>query len=94
MQKDLWRIEDVTAGLSANKSNYKVIIESIKNPGKINTMQTFRAASGSIIMVKCVIWQTCLFPSILPFVVLGQGYYFISLKNLLSPVLILHSEHL
>ncbi|XP_060131950.1 pleckstrin homology domain-containing family A member 7 isoform X4 [Zootoca vivipara] len=32
MQKDLWRIEDVTAGLSANKSNYKVIIESIKNP--------------------------------------------------------------
>ncbi|XP_026562290.1 pleckstrin homology domain-containing family A member 7 isoform X6 [Pseudonaja textilis] len=32
MQKDLWRIEDVTAGLSTNKSNYKVIIESIKNP--------------------------------------------------------------
>ncbi|XP_062832695.1 pleckstrin homology domain-containing family A member 7 isoform X7 [Anolis carolinensis] len=32
LQKDLWRIEDVTAGLSANKSNYKVIIESIKNP--------------------------------------------------------------
>ncbi|XP_042301918.1 pleckstrin homology domain-containing family A member 7 isoform X3 [Sceloporus undulatus] len=32
IQKDLWRIEDVTAGLSANKSNYKVIIESIKNP--------------------------------------------------------------
>ncbi|XP_066496739.1 pleckstrin homology domain-containing family A member 7 isoform X2 [Tiliqua scincoides] len=34
MQKDLWRIEDVTAGLSANKSNYKVIIESIKNPDR------------------------------------------------------------
>ncbi|KAL7992152.1 hypothetical protein Chor_016408 [Crotalus horridus] len=32
MQKDLWRIEDVTAGLSTNKSNYRVIIESIKNP--------------------------------------------------------------
>uniref|UniRef100_A0A8D0GPK4 Pleckstrin homology domain containing A7 n=1 Tax=Sphenodon punctatus TaxID=8508 RepID=A0A8D0GPK4_SPHPU len=32
MQKDLWRIEDVTAGLSANKANYKVIVESIKNP--------------------------------------------------------------
>ncbi|XP_067396789.1 pleckstrin homology domain-containing family A member 7 isoform X1 [Emydura macquarii macquarii] len=32
MQKDLWRIEDVTAGLSANKTNYKVIIDSIKNP--------------------------------------------------------------
>ncbi|XP_029438951.1 pleckstrin homology domain-containing family A member 7 [Rhinatrema bivittatum] len=32
LQKDLWRIEDVTAGLSANKANYKVIIESMKNP--------------------------------------------------------------
>ncbi|XP_042714747.2 pleckstrin homology domain-containing family A member 7 isoform X4 [Chrysemys picta bellii] len=32
MQKDLWRIEDVTAGLSANKANYKVIVDSIKNP--------------------------------------------------------------
>ncbi|XP_074853832.1 pleckstrin homology domain-containing family A member 7 isoform X2 [Carettochelys insculpta] len=32
MQKDLWRIEDVTAGLSANKENYKVTIDSIKNP--------------------------------------------------------------
>ncbi|XP_019375197.1 PREDICTED: pleckstrin homology domain-containing family A member 7-like isoform X1 [Gavialis gangeticus] len=32
MQKDLWRIEDVTAGLSANKTNYKIIVESIKNP--------------------------------------------------------------
>ncbi|KFQ73778.1 Pleckstrin homology domain-containing family A member 7, partial [Phaethon lepturus] len=32
MQKDLWRIEDVTAGLSANKTNYKTIVDSIKNP--------------------------------------------------------------
>ncbi|XP_075018834.1 pleckstrin homology domain-containing family A member 7 isoform X2 [Calonectris borealis] len=32
IQKDLWRIEDVTAGLSANKANYKTIVESIKNP--------------------------------------------------------------
>ncbi|XP_064423346.1 pleckstrin homology domain-containing family A member 7 isoform X4 [Latimeria chalumnae] len=32
MQKDLWRIEDVIAGLSASKINYKVIIESIQNP--------------------------------------------------------------
>ncbi|KAM4721536.1 LOW QUALITY PROTEIN: pleckstrin homology domain-containing family A member 7 [Rhinophrynus dorsalis] len=32
MQKDLWRIEDVTAGLSANKLNYKVLVESFKNP--------------------------------------------------------------
>uniref|UniRef100_A0A8C8RQW0 Pleckstrin homology domain containing A7 n=1 Tax=Pelusios castaneus TaxID=367368 RepID=A0A8C8RQW0_9SAUR len=34
MQKDLWRIEDVTAVLSANKRNYKVIIDSIKNPDR------------------------------------------------------------
>nr|XP_009683024.1 PREDICTED: pleckstrin homology domain-containing family A member 7 isoform X1 [Struthio camelus australis] len=32
IQKDLWRIEDVTAGLSASKTNYKTIVESIKNP--------------------------------------------------------------
>ncbi|XP_053576606.1 pleckstrin homology domain-containing family A member 7 isoform X2 [Bombina bombina] len=32
LQKDLWRIEDVTAGLSTNKLNYKVLIESFKNP--------------------------------------------------------------
>ncbi|KAK4822104.1 hypothetical protein QYF61_009804 [Mycteria americana] len=32
IQKDLWRIEDVTAGLSANKTNYKTIVDSIKNP--------------------------------------------------------------
>uniref|UniRef100_A0A8B9QBH5 Pleckstrin homology domain containing A7 n=1 Tax=Apteryx owenii TaxID=8824 RepID=A0A8B9QBH5_APTOW len=32
IQKDLWRIEDVTAGLSVNKTNYKTIVESIKNP--------------------------------------------------------------
>lgn len=52
MQKDLWRIEDVTAGLSANKSNYKVIIESIKNPGKLNITQTFRTASGNTVGSK------------------------------------------
>ncbi|KAM8939666.1 pleckstrin homology domain-containing family A member 7 [Pelodytes ibericus] len=32
MQKDLWRIEDVTAGLGSNKRNYKVLVESFKNP--------------------------------------------------------------
>ncbi|OXB55120.1 hypothetical protein ASZ78_011842 [Callipepla squamata] len=32
IQKDLWRIEDVTAGLSATKANYRTIVESIKNP--------------------------------------------------------------
>uniref|UniRef100_A0A672ULL1 Pleckstrin homology domain containing A7 n=1 Tax=Strigops habroptila TaxID=2489341 RepID=A0A672ULL1_STRHB len=32
IQKDLWRIEDVTAGLNANKANYKTIVDSIKNP--------------------------------------------------------------
>uniref|UniRef100_A0A8C6SFD3 Pleckstrin homology domain containing, family A member 7b n=1 Tax=Neogobius melanostomus TaxID=47308 RepID=A0A8C6SFD3_9GOBI len=32
MRKELWRIEDVIAGLSANKANYKVTISSITNP--------------------------------------------------------------
>ncbi|XP_072448492.1 pleckstrin homology domain-containing family A member 7 isoform X7 [Chiloscyllium punctatum] len=32
IRKDLRRIEDVMAGLSVNKNNYKMIIESIQNP--------------------------------------------------------------
>nr|XP_056707126.1 pleckstrin homology domain-containing family A member 7 [Euleptes europaea] len=44
MQKDLWRIEDVTAGLSANKSNYKIIIESVKNPER-KTVPSFSKPS-------------------------------------------------
>ncbi|XP_041522359.1 pleckstrin homology domain-containing family A member 7 isoform X2 [Microtus oregoni] len=32
IQKDLWRIEDVMAGLSANKENYRVLVGSVKNP--------------------------------------------------------------
>ncbi|XP_044126933.1 pleckstrin homology domain-containing family A member 7 isoform X2 [Bufo gargarizans] len=32
LQKDLWRIEDVTAGLSTNKLNFKLLVESFKNP--------------------------------------------------------------
>ncbi|XP_067902376.1 pleckstrin homology domain-containing family A member 7 isoform X2 [Heterodontus francisci] len=32
IRKDLWRIEDVMGGLSVNKNNYKMIIESIQNP--------------------------------------------------------------
>ncbi|KAM5224347.1 pleckstrin homology domain-containing family A member 7 isoform 5-T5 [Hipposideros larvatus] len=32
IQKDLWRIEDVIAGLSANKENFRFLVESVKNP--------------------------------------------------------------
>ncbi|XP_069753912.1 pleckstrin homology domain-containing family A member 7 isoform X3 [Narcine bancroftii] len=35
MRKDLWRIEDVIGGLSANKNNYRMIIESIQNPEEV-----------------------------------------------------------
>lgn len=38
----MWRIEDVTAGLSANKANYKTIVDSIKNPGKENLINTWK----------------------------------------------------
>ncbi|XP_077035968.1 pleckstrin homology domain-containing family A member 7 isoform X1 [Agelaius phoeniceus] len=44
IQKDLWRIEDVTAGLSANKANYKTIVESIKNPER-KTVPSFSQSS-------------------------------------------------
>ncbi|XP_072321643.1 pleckstrin homology domain-containing family A member 7 isoform X5 [Eucyclogobius newberryi] len=32
IRKELWRVEDVIAGLSANKANYKVTVSSITNP--------------------------------------------------------------
>ncbi|XP_056317414.1 pleckstrin homology domain-containing family A member 7 isoform X9 [Danio aesculapii] len=32
MRKELWRIEDVLAGLSSSKANYRVTIDSVRNP--------------------------------------------------------------
>ncbi|XP_070828239.1 pleckstrin homology domain-containing family A member 7 isoform X7 [Chaetodon trifascialis] len=32
MKRELWRIEDVIAGLSASKANYKITIDSVQNP--------------------------------------------------------------
>uniref|UniRef100_A0A8C4EQ34 Pleckstrin homology domain containing, family A member 7a n=1 Tax=Dicentrarchus labrax TaxID=13489 RepID=A0A8C4EQ34_DICLA len=32
MKRELWRIEDVMAGLSASKVNYKITIDSVQNP--------------------------------------------------------------
>ncbi|XP_060796763.1 pleckstrin homology domain-containing family A member 7 isoform X3 [Neoarius graeffei] len=34
LRKELWRIEDVMAGLSASKANYKMIVDSVQNPGE------------------------------------------------------------
>ncbi|KAL0967963.1 hypothetical protein UPYG_G00260400 [Umbra pygmaea] len=32
IQRELWRIEDVMAGLSSSKANYKITIDSVQNP--------------------------------------------------------------
>uniref|UniRef100_A0A3Q3JPR1 Pleckstrin homology domain containing, family A member 7b n=1 Tax=Monopterus albus TaxID=43700 RepID=A0A3Q3JPR1_MONAL len=32
MKRELWRIEDVMAGLSASKANYRITIDSVQNP--------------------------------------------------------------
>ncbi|XP_029379561.1 pleckstrin homology domain-containing family A member 7-like isoform X4 [Echeneis naucrates] len=32
MKRELWRIEDVMAGLSTSKANYKITIDSVQNP--------------------------------------------------------------
>ncbi|XP_061102019.1 pleckstrin homology domain-containing family A member 7-like isoform X3 [Conger conger] len=32
MRRELWRVEDVLAGLSSSKANYRVTIDSMKNP--------------------------------------------------------------
>ncbi|XP_066503693.1 pleckstrin homology domain-containing family A member 7 isoform X2 [Hoplias malabaricus] len=38
LRKELWRIEDVMAGLSSSKANYKVTIDSVQNPGERGTI--------------------------------------------------------
>uniref|UniRef100_A0A8B9T1S1 Pleckstrin homology domain containing A7 n=1 Tax=Anas platyrhynchos TaxID=8839 RepID=A0A8B9T1S1_ANAPL len=51
IQKDLWRIEDVTAGLSANKANYKTIVDSIKNPVPSFSQSTVPSLPASLTTV-------------------------------------------
>lgn len=34
IKRELWRIEDVIAGLSSSKANYQVTISSVTNPGE------------------------------------------------------------
>uniref|UniRef100_A0A8C2Y823 Pleckstrin homology domain containing A7 n=1 Tax=Coturnix japonica TaxID=93934 RepID=A0A8C2Y823_COTJA len=52
IQKDLWRIEDVTAGLSANKANYKTIVDSIKNPVPSFSQSTVPSLPASLTTVE------------------------------------------
>ncbi|MEQ2245962.1 Pleckstrin y domain-containing A member 7, partial [Ilyodon furcidens] len=35
LKRELWRIEDVMGGLSVSKTNYKITVDSIQNPGEI-----------------------------------------------------------
>ena len=41
IRKELWRIEDVIAGLSTSKANYKVTISSVTNPGEPGAARRF-----------------------------------------------------
>lgn len=42
IRKELWRIEDVIAGLSMSKANYKVTISSVTNPGETSATWMFQ----------------------------------------------------
>ncbi|XP_067299024.1 pleckstrin homology domain-containing family A member 7 isoform X4 [Pseudorasbora parva] len=48
LRKELWRIEDVLAGLSSSKANYRVTIDSVQNPGE----------SGSLPAITPMHWNT------------------------------------
>ncbi|XP_026122810.1 pleckstrin homology domain-containing family A member 7 isoform X2 [Carassius auratus] len=41
LRKELWRIEDVLAGLSSSKANYKVTIDSVHYPGESGPLPAF-----------------------------------------------------
>ncbi|XP_048401353.2 pleckstrin homology domain-containing family A member 7 isoform X6 [Stegostoma tigrinum] len=71
IRKDLWRIEDVMAGLSVNKNNYKMIIESIQNPER----ETMPSVPSSIV------------PSVMNTISLKEGRSSLQLSPSVSPVL-------
>lgn len=47
IRKELWRIEDVIAGLSSSKANYKVTISSVTNPGETSATPTQKSDKDS-----------------------------------------------
>lgn len=47
MKRELWRIEDVMAGLSASKANYKITIDSVQNPGREPKTRGLSAGTGN-----------------------------------------------
>lgn len=52
IRKELWRIEDVIAGLSTSKANYKVTISSVTNPGE--TPRAFMCTKQKIFSVCAI----------------------------------------
>ncbi len=53
IRKELWRIEDVIAGLSNSKANYKVTISSITNPGETHATWRFHVYKVNYICRLC-----------------------------------------
>lgn len=50
LKRELWRIEDVLAGLSASKANFNITVDSIQNPGEFPP-----AGGGALVLeVGCV----------------------------------------
>lgn len=54
IRKELWRIEDVIAGLSASKANYKVTISSVTNPGETNATLIFDCTSHVVMSLYLI----------------------------------------
>ncbi|XP_031420348.1 pleckstrin homology domain-containing family A member 7 isoform X2 [Clupea harengus] len=50
MKRELWRVEDVMAGLSTNKANYKITINSVQNPER----RLAPSVPESIVPSRCV----------------------------------------
>ncbi|XP_048462865.1 pleckstrin homology domain-containing family A member 7 [Rhincodon typus] len=71
IRKDLRRIEDVMAGLSVNKNNYKMIIESIQNPER----ETMPSVPSSMV------------PSVMNTISVKEGRTSMQLSPSVSPVL-------
>lgn len=63
IRKELWRIEDVIAGLSTSKANYKVTISSVTNPGETSATWRFHVYKANGICILCntvqATWSYC-----------------------------------
>ncbi|GAA6086742.1 pleckstrin homology domain-containing family A member 7 isoform X1, partial [Tachysurus ichikawai] len=71
LRKELWRIEDVMAGLSSSKANYRMIVDSVQNPGEPGAVPPTIAPTHWSHTRERKLVPSALSPSV-PFILVGE----------------------